>query len=296
MDKRSIGIDLGGTTISFIDLYSPERINARRSIPTPKTKDYIVHAIADTVKELLAKTAGTPAAIGLAVAGQIDLAGKSIIFSPNLPFKEEFPLASKIEKAVGLNVVLENDANAAAIGEKVFGDAKGMDDFIVLTLGTGIGSGIYTGGKLLRGHSNAGGEAGHIVINPEGPPCGCGNMGCLEAYASGSAIARMAKEFTGRNMNAKKICEEAIMGNEDAAALLEYAGERLGDGLVTLINIFNPEAIFFTGSLAGAPANYFEPAFTKAWESSFGTMGKGLRLEVSRLKGDSGLLGAAGLV
>ena len=295
MEKRRIGIDLGGTTISFIDLYSTEQINARKSVLTPETNEEIVDAIVYTVKDLLSK-GEEPEGIGLAVAGQIDITGKSIIFSPNLPFKEEFPLASKIEKALGLKVVLENDANAAAIGEKVFGSAKDMDDFIVLTLGTGIGSGIYTGGKLLRGHRNAGGEAGHIVLNPEGPVCGCGNLGCLEAYASGSAIARMAKEFTGKKMNAKMVCEEATMGNEDAAALLEYAGERLGDGLVTLTNIFNPEAIFFTGSLAGAPANYFEPAFTKAWESSFGTMGESLLLEVSKLKDDSGLLGAAGLV
>ena len=290
-----IGVDLGGTTISFIDCRARNSVQARRTLPVPNNNDEIVSIIAKTVKELLEKGDEKPKGIGVAVAGQIEKDRRSVIFSPNLPFKEEFPLAEKLEDAIRLDVRLENDANSAAIGEKVFGEAVEMDDFISLTLGTGIGSGIFSGGRLLRGHDGGGAEAGHIVVNSEGPICGCGNFGCLEAYSSGKAIEGMAKEFTGRSMTAREICEAAERGNDDATALLNYAGERLGDGLVTLINLFNPEAIFFCGSLASAPIDYFGPALEKGRMNSFGTTGEKLKIEVSEISDMAGLLGAASL-
>lgn len=290
-----IGVDIGGTTISLIDCRARNSIQGRRAIPVPSDKDEIVSVIAKTVNEFLSGGEGKPEGIGVAVAGQVSNDRRSVIFSPNLPFKSEFPLAESLEKEIGLDVRLENDANAAAIGEKVFGEAVEMDDFITLTLGTGIGSGIFSGGRLLRGGNGGGGEAGHIVVNSEGPLCGCGNFGCLEAYSSGRAIEGMAKEFTGRDMTAREVCEAAERGNDDASALLNYAGERLGDGLVTLTNLFNPEAIFFCGSLSSAPIDYFGPALEKGQMNSFGTTGDGLKFEISELGDLAGLLGAAAL-
>lgn len=293
---RSIGIDLGGTGISFIDMYGPDNVIQRARIDTPHDRDEIIAALKGTLRRFLGN-AGHPApvGIGVAVAGQVGRLGKSVVFSPNLPFKTEYPLGEELEKEFDIPVLVENDANAAAIGERVFGMAKGMDDFIVITLGTGIGSGIFANGKLLRGHTGSGGEAGHMVIVPEGPPCGCGNRGCLEALASGTAIARLFKERTGIGKSAKEICALADGGDEAARATLRAAGEYLGHGLVNLVNLFGPQAIFFTGSLSNAPDVYFAPAFRRVREGAFGTAGRDVVLAVSPLAAEVGVIGAAAL-
>jgi len=287
---------MSGTGISFIDMYSPEKVISRLHINTPRTRDGIVVAIAEQLARM-AKMPGQPphTGAGIAVAGQVNHANNTLVFSPNLPFKDEYPLGAELEKATGLKITLENDANAAAIGERVFGAAKGMDDFIVVTLGTGIGSGIFANGKLLRGHTGAGGEAGHIPLLPDGPLCGCGQNGCLEALASGSAISRAFLEKTGETKTAKEVCEMATAGDERAVTALSYAGEWLGAGLVALVNLFNPRAVFFTGSLSAAPPWYFVPALRKVRENSFGASADGLIIEVSKLSADIGVIGAASL-
>ena len=293
---RAIGIDLGGTGISFIDMYSPDNVIHRARIDTPLTRDEIITALKITLRLFMKNTSHpAPVGIGVAVAGQVGRSGKSVVFSPNLPFKTEYPLGQELEKEFGIPVLLENDANAAAIGEWVFGMAKGMDDFIVVTLGTGIGSGIFANGKPLRGYTGSGGEAGHMVIVPEGPLCGCGNRGCLEALASGTAIARAFKVRTGIEKNAKEVCGLAEAGDESACAVLRTAGEYLGNGLINLVNLFGPQAVIFTGSLSKAPDVYFAPAFSRVREHSFGTAGKDVLLKVSPLAAEVGTIGAAAL-
>ncbi|MEE8484892.1 MAG: ROK family protein [Nitrospinota bacterium] len=293
---RTIGIDLGGTKISFIDMFSPEKILGEKKIKTPQTRNELIGALIDTTRNILSsKKDPPPMGIGIAAAGQINHKAKSIVFSPHLPFKSEFALGAELEKALNVPVTMENDANAAAIGEKVFGQAKEMDDFIVLTLGTGIGSGIFTGGKLLRGYLGAGGEAGHIVIDPDGPQCNCGNRGCLEAFAGGVGIARMAEEIFGRQVDAEEVSSLARGGDEKAKEILKGAGQRLGDGLVSLVNVFNPQAIFFIGSLTNAPDDYFLPALKKVKESSFGTSGENVVIKNSIFKDSMGVIGAAAL-
>ncbi len=294
--KRCIGIDLGGTTISFIDMFSPNDVLAEERLTTPTTIDDVMECLAATVGGLVSSNKNPmPVGVGLAVAGQVDHESGNIIFSPHLPFKEEYRLGAELQKRIGIPVHLENDANGAAIGEKVFGAAREMDDFISITLGTGLGSGIFTGGGLLRGAGGTGGEAGHMVIDPDGPACNCGNRGCLETFCAGLAITRMARERFGEPKSGKEVCDAAAAGDETAVKILREAGSRLGDGLVSLVNIFNPEAIFFSGSLSNAPEIYFEPAFKKAREKSFGTFGKNLRLETSRFAGNIGVIGAAAL-
>lgn len=293
---RTIGIDLGGTGISFIDMYTPDKIIQRARIDTSRTRDEIIAALKETLRRFVGKEGHpAPVGIGVAVAGQVGRLGKSVVFSPNLPFKTEYALAETLEKEFGIPVFVENDANAAAIGERVFGMAKGMDDFIVITLGTGIGSGVFANGKLLRGYTGSGGEAGHMVIVPEGPLCGCGNRGCLEALASGTAIARVFKEITGKGKSAKEVCGLADAGDEEARATLVAAGEHLGSGLINLVNLFGPQAIFFTGSLSNAPDAYFAPAFRRVREQSFGTAGRDVTLAVSPLAAEVGVIGAAAL-
>ncbi len=292
---RTIGIDLGGTKISFIDMFSPEKILAEKKIETPETKEELLEVLIEATGDLIKAEKKPPTGIGIAAAGQINRKAKSIIFSPNMPVKSEFALGAELEKALNVPVTIENDANAAAIGEKVFGDAKEMDDFIVLTLGTGIGSGIFTGGKLLLGHTGAGGEAGHLVIDPNGPQCGCGNRGCLEAFAGGIGIARMAEEVYGEGKNAEEVSSLAKGGDEKAKEILKSAGERLGDGLVSMVNVFNPQAIFFIGSLTNAPDDYFLPALKKVKDNSFGTSGENVVIKNSIFKDNMGAIGAAAL-
>ena len=256
--KRYIGIDLGGTTISFIDMFSSGDLLAEERLTTPSTREEVVECLAAVVNGLVSSNKNpVPVGVGLAVAGQVDHESGNIIFSPNLPFKEEYRLGAELQKRIGIPVYLENDANAAAIGEKVFGAAREMDDFISITLGTGLGSGIFTGGRLLRGAGGTGGEAGHMVIDPDGPVCNCGNRGCLETFCTGLAITRMARERFGEPKSGKEVCDAAEGGDETAVKILREAGSRLGDGLVSLVNIFNPEAIFFSGSLSHAPEIYF---------------------------------------
>lgn len=294
-NMRTLGVDLGGTGASFIDMESPVRVFSRKRIETPGTRDEIVAVLKRELASLIAEGKNPPAGVGIAVAGQVGHAGKSVVFAPNLPFKTEYPLGAELEAFLKVPVMLENDANSAAIGERVFGAAQGMDDFIVLTLGTGIGGGIFANGKLLRGRDGGAGEAGHMVLTPGGPLCGCGNRGCLEALASGTAIAKAYRKKTGWEKNARAVCEAASAGDAEAVEVLGEAGGFLGQGLATLINLFNPQAVFFTGSLSNAPIAYFGPALEKARENSFGTLGKDLRMEVSALAGEIGVIGAAAL-
>ncbi len=293
--KRTIGIDLGGTGISFVDLYSPGKVIKKYRIETPGTKKSILDALRKNVLSMQKSAPGPVYGVGVAVAGQVDARKKSLVFSPNLPFKTEYPLGRDLEDATGLPVTVENDANAAAIGEKIFGGAAGMDDFAVITLGTGIGSGIFANGSLLRGFAGSAGEAGHIPLLPDGPTCGCGQRGCLEALASGTAIGEAYRKKTGDKKTAKEVCELAREGNRRAVAVLTEAGEWLGVGLVALVNLFNPAGIFFTGSLMNAPKCYFEPAFQTVRRRSFGSSGKGLKIGRSKLGVDAGIIGAASL-
>jgi glucokinase len=293
--KRTIGIDLGGTGISFIDLYPPDEVLGTLKVETPSTKQGILRALKNGISALLNDSKKKVFGIGIAVAGQVNPQRKSLVFSPNLPFKTEYLLGQELEDFFGIPVTVENDANSAAIGEKVFGQAFAMEDFAVITLGTGIGSGIFANGKLLTGFDGSAGEAGHIQLLPDGPLCGCGQKGCLEALASGSGISKNHFNKTGRELTAKEICDLAKNGDKEAIATLTEAGEWLGTGLVTIVNLFNPQGIFFTGSLLNAPQCYFEPALERLKNCSFGTSAKRLKVGPSSLGLKTGIIGAASL-
>ena len=293
--SATVGIDLGGTKISFQTRSSTGKVFAQAKINTPDSLDHLMEALLSTTKKIVSSGDFEPTGIGIAAAGQIDHENKSILFSPNMPISEPLAIGSILETELKIPVTIENDANTAAIGEKVFGEAKAMDDFITLTLGTGIGSGIFVNGKLLTGFMGGGGEAGHIKIDSGGPQCGCGAHGCLEAFASGSAIRSMAKKVYGEIKTGAELGVLARDGDERAKKIFHEAGERLGDGLVSIINIFSPEAIFFCGSLAHAPDDYFSPAIKKARENSFGSLGEKVTIKVSELGDDIGVIGACSL-
>src|SRR5260221_6618599 len=189
--KLTIGVDIGGTKILAGVVDEHGKILDSCKVATPEDSDKTADAIAEAVGRVMGDY--EISAVGLGAAGFIDADRATVLFAPNVSWLNE-PMKSRIEQRVGLPVVVENDANAAAWGEAKFGAAAGHDDVVVITVGTGIGGGLILNGKLYRGRFGIGGEPGHYRVVPDGRPCGCGNKGCFEQYASGNALVRAARE------------------------------------------------------------------------------------------------------
>ena len=204
--------------------------------------------------------------IGIGVPGIIDMKTGMLRESPNLPGWAESPVQAQIERLLGTRVILENDANVAALGEKWLGAARDVDDMAMLTLGTGVGGGIVLQGRIWHGMTGMAGEFGHMTVEPEGPPCGCGNRGCVEQYASATAVVRMAKEAiaSGRapglakaansdpEFNAKAIYNLAIQGDEEARKIFGRLGRALGICIANLVNAFNLNMYVVGGGVSSA--------------------------------------------
>jgi glucokinase len=214
----------------------------------------------------------------------------------NAPSFNGYPLREQIERRLGAKVILENDANAAALGERWMGAARGVDDLVLLTLGTGIGGGIVAGGKVLHGYLGMAGELGHMTVAPNGNPCGCGNRGCLEKHASATAIAAMGLLLNlGPGLTSEDIFNLAAGGNDRALAIFRSVGESLGVALASLINIFN----FPLYLLSGGPLpawDLFAPAMlAEVQRRSFTYRTAPTRIERAELGNEAGLYGAASL-
>src|SRR5262245_14686178 len=215
-------------------------------------RDALIEAIAGGIQEDARKHSGEKLlGIGIGVPGFILLEKGIITKSPNLPGLENFPMRDVLEERLGCAVILENDANAAALGEKWQGAGRSVDDLVLLTLGTGIGGGVISEGRVVHGYLGMAGELGHITVTPhDGAACGCGNFGCMEAHASATAIVRMAEEIVHANrspalaryegkMTSALVYEAASEGDAEARGIFERMGRALGLGLSMLINTFN---------------------------------------------------------
>jgi glucokinase len=258
------GIDIGGTNIIFglVDksgnVISEDRL---KTVEYPDIKDYI-----SAQHEALAKMVGEHPGhrlTGLGVgAPNANYHKGTIELAPNLAWKGIVPLGRFLKEKVQVPVVVTNDANAAAMGEMIFGGAKGMKDFIVLTLGTGLGSGIVVNGEVVYGHTGFAGELGHTTIVPGGRECGCGRRGCFENYASASGLVRTVinllsemraeselRFLTPAELTSKKIVEEAQKGDKIALAAINYTAEMLALGIINAITFSSPEAVFLFGGL-----------------------------------------------
>jgi len=217
-----------------------------------------------------------------------------VVGSANLPYLDNYPVRDEIERRLGTKVILENDANAAALGEKWMGAGRGVDDLVLLTLGTGIGGGIIIGGRVLHGHLGMAGELGHITVLPNGYPCGCGNTGCVEKHASATAISAMGRMLgLGHDVTAEQVYTLAKGGNERAIAIFRSMGVALGITLASLINIFN----FPLYLLGGGPLpawDLFAPAmFAEVERRSYTYRKAPTRIEKALLGSEAGLYGAA---
>ena len=260
---NAIGVDVGGTKIAA-GVVTPggEVLNEVR-YPSSGPTERLLSSIARAVNDV--REGYEVGGVCLAVPGNILATENRVIFSPNLHTIEGIDLKGEMRRRTGFDITVENDANAAAWGEFRFGAGAEIDHLVFITLGTGVGGGVITHGILMRGAQGAGGELGHMTLQATGPRCGCGNRGCLEALASGTAIQRRAREVAAEEPNSalgrlaieRKVLGEDVTrlareGDEAALSVLEEAGLWLGIGLAGYVNIFNPEVIAVGGGASRA--------------------------------------------
>lgn len=306
MAVNAIGVDVGGTKIAA-GVVSPEgEVLSESRHSSHGSKEELMSSIARAVREV--REGYEVGGVCLAVPGLILAAENKVIFSPNLHAVEGIDLKRALEGEVGLPVTVENDANAAAWGEFRFGAGSDVDHLVFLTLGTGVGGGIITHGVLLRGAQGAGGELGHVTIHATGPRCGCGNRGCIEALASGTAIKRRATEVAAekpdseigrlaaeREVLGEDVTELARRGDRLAVGVLREAGVWLGIGIAGFINTFNPEVVAVGGGVVEAGDLILDPARHEAYLRARSPSRDLAQIKEATLGARSGLLGAAAL-
>jgi glucokinase len=302
MDKKySIGIDLGGTSLRVGLVSAGGEIIEKVKEPTTEE---ILGSLFNCVRGLFSDEV---AGIGLGVAGLIRREDGRVLVSPNLHVIEKIDLVREIREKFAVPVYIENDANVAALGELRAGAGRDFSNFVLLTLGTGIGGGIVYDRRLL----NISAEIGHMSIHADGEKCPCGNSGCLESYASVRAILSKAvhaletgresllKGYGGGNfykLTAEDIYKAALDGDNLARELLKNAGRYLGIGIANMINIMSPQAIILAGGLTGAWDIYIQEAMKEASRRAFRELFDKVKIIPSLLMDDAGVIGAAGLV
>lgn len=308
-----VGIDIGGTNTVFGIVDARGTILASGSIKTQKYSqidDYVADLYTE-LSRLLEQENATDKIKGIGVgAPNGNYFNGTIEFAPNLPWRGVIPLAQMLSDRFGIPVSLTNDANAAAIGEMTYGAARGLKDFIMITLGTGVGSGIVVNGQLVYGHDGFAGELGHVIVRrSNGRLCGCGRTGCLEAYTSATGVARTAREFLeickddsllrripAQDITSKDVYDAAVNGDKLANEIFEYTGTILGEALADFVAFSSPKAIILFGGLAKSGELIMKP-IREAMERNILSIYKGkVKLMLSELKeSDAAVLGASAL-
>lgn len=309
-----IGVDIGGTAIKSGIVSKDYELIDKSSIPTDKSLDYkvIVKDIANQILSLIKKNnidIESVVAIGIGCPGAIDSKKGIVNYSNNLKWKE-VPLAHQLSNIINKNVKITNDANAAALGETKSGAGKNYNDTILITLGTGVGGGVIMGGKLFEGYQSKGAELGHMVIKKDGEPCSCGRKGCLESYASATALVRQTKRAMEQDKNSlmwkvasidtvdsKTTFECAKKGDITAQKVVDEYIEYLGEGIANFVNIFRPQAIILGGGVCAQGDALLKPLKKVVEKNSYGgPLNPIPALLVASLGNDAGIIGAASLV
>ncbi|MFJ9419572.1 MULTISPECIES: ROK family glucokinase [unclassified Streptomyces] len=306
----TIGVDIGGTKIAAGVVDEEGSILETCQVPTPQATDALTEAIADAVR-----TVGTGhqiEAVGIGAAGYVDEKRATVLFAPNIDWRHE-PLKDKVEQRVGLPVVVENDANAAAWGEYRFGAGQGHSDVICITLGTGLGGGIIIGNKLRRGRFGVAAEFGHIRVVPDGLLCGCGSQGCWEQYASGRALLRYARQRafatpenatvllslgdgTPEGIQGKHVSAAARQGDAVAIDSFRELARWAGAGLADLASLFDPSAFIVGGGVSDEGELVLDPIRKSFRRWLVGNQYRPhAQVLAAQLGGKAGLVGAADL-
>ena len=314
-DKRGnlvLGIDLGGTKILTAVIDAGGVLSRGYSVtPAEEGPEAVVKSILESADRALNQAGVTAAdlyAVGVGAAGLSNPETGILFTSPHLPGWHNVPLGDMVEKGLRKKVFLINDANAAAVGELHYGAGRGARNFIYITVSTGIGSGIIIDGEIYMGAAGMAGELGHMVIDDEGPACDCGNRGCWEALASGTALVREARRriaggkatsilgYVGgapEKINAEAVHMAAQAGDKLANELITRAAYYLGVGLANVVNIFNPEVIVIGGGLANMGDRLLGPALAEAARRALPPSYRLVRFARAGLGSDSGVIGAA---
>lgn len=301
MGDRAIGVDIGGTKIAAGVVDGDGAILRRQRRPTPVDD---AKALGRATVEVIADLDAPDAPVGVGVAGWVDLDGR-VRTSPNLPGLADEPLRERLEAELASPVAVLNDADAAAWGEFCLGAGREADALAMFMVGTGVGGGLVLHGQLVRGAHGAAGELGHLLVEEGGPLCACGNRGCLEAHASGNAIARKARErradgvlaagsaLASEELRGEDVAAAAADGDADALAVLADAGFWLGIGVASVVNAFDPAVVVIGGGAAGAGGLLLEPARRACALRVLGAPAREAPPLVLGELGDPGLIGAA---
>jgi glucokinase len=317
-------VDLGGTNLRIAAVDEHGKLLEKQTTGTQvsRGRDHVIGEMCDHILDLSAKFASTGriAGIGIGVPGIIDMDSGMLRESPNLPGWNDYPVQREIEKRLNTPVILENDANAAALGEKWLGAARDFDSMCMITLGTGVGGGLVFDGRIWHGMNGMAGELGHITVDPDGHPCKCGSIGCVEQYASATAIVRMAKEAIAagaapelqrvsesedKEFNSRLVYQMAVQGDRPAQEIYHRVGESLGIMLAAMINALNLPMYVLGGGVASAWEAFAPPMFAEVRRRSFVydvtapdpdapvARGKSTIITRALLGSDAGLYGAA---
>lgn len=316
MAKR-IGIDVGGTNVKIALVDGNGKIIYSNSVPTYAKMgyEYTVNNIKQAIKDLMKETNTTPSdieGIGFDFPGQVDCKTGVVKLAPNIPGWVNVPIAQMIEDEFHIPTRIDNDVRCAALGELKFGAGRGCENFICITVGTGIGSGIVINGKVVRGATNAAGELGHIKLQMNGGPiCGCGDTGCLEASASGPAIVAMAQEYIkggkstkfremaaveGGEITPYMVAKAAEEGDPVAKRIFEIVGEYIGIGLTSVINLLNPERVIIGGGVAESGELLLGPIRKTIKERAMVVAGNAVEIVPAQLGNSAGVIGASMLI
>lgn len=316
MAKR-IGIDVGGTNVKIALVDDNGKIIYSNSVPTYAKMgyEYTVNNIKQAIKDLMKETNTTPSdieGIGFDFPGQVDCKTGVVKLAPNIPGWVNVPIAQMIEDEFHIPTRIDNDVRCAALGELKFGAGRGCENFICITVGTGIGSGIVINGKVVRGATNAAGELGHIKLQMNGGPiCGCGDTGCLEAFASGPAIVAMAQEYIkggkstkfremaaveGGEITPYMVAKAAEEGDPVAKRIFEIVGEYIGIGLTSVINLLNPERVIIGGGVAESGELLLGPIRKTIKERAMVVAGNAVEIVPAQLGNSAGVIGASILI
>ena len=300
-----LALDLGGTQLRTAVVRSDGTLAGRHASSTPRTASEVVRAAADQMRRSLADSrAGGmdgdvhPVAIGISAAGPIDVARGELLDPPNLDRSLwGFPLAPALATELGLPAAIERDTHVAALAEHEFGAARGLTDFVYLTVSTGVGGAVFSGGRLMTGPDGVAGELGHLSLDMDGPPCGCGARGHLEAFASGTGIARIASEADLAARSAVEVAAAEGGGDPVATEIMNRARQAFAAAAVSIVDIFNPQRIIVGGGIAiGQGDRLLGPAREAVQAHAFKRQAARVEIVPAQLGDDVGLIGALPLV
>lgn len=288
----TLGIDLGGTKIA-LGILEGERLIYRARIPTPhEGADSVLQAMVTEASKAMAASEAPVTAVGVGTPGPIDYARGVVVFAPNIARFRNVPLRSRLEEALERPVAIENDANAAALAEHHLGAARGAESSLFVTVSTGIGGGLVAGGRVRRGAYGQAGELGHLTVLPGGPVCGCGNQGCLEAVASGRALARDASYAYAEPVDTAALFERWRAGETKARRIVEAAVGYLGQALADAQKLWDPEIVVVGGGVAAGGGEVWLERLHRAFKEHAAGW-RTAPLVPARLGGDAGVIGAA---